>query len=98
MKDQTEDGKFYDYNGNPYYTLDNFFGAEAYFATAYFVDMDQICDGGRTEEEFLEQGTGYRLTFQSGPHANDLEFIPLTQAAMDDTVSIRHHDTCFGLS
>jgi hypothetical protein len=88
MKDKTEEDKYYAFACNPYYTLDDFFGEEAYFATAYFVNTSIICDGGRTEAEFNEQGTGDRLSFQNGPTAHDLESIPLTQEAMDAKVIV----------
>jgi hypothetical protein len=90
MKVHTEDNKYFDFDSSPYYILDNFFGEEAYLATAYFVDPEIICNGGRTEEEFALQGTGNRLSFQNGPTASDLEEIPLTQAEMDAGVSITY--------
>jgi hypothetical protein len=86
MKDKTEEDKYFNFECNPYYTLDDFFGEEAYFVTAYFVNTSIICDGGRTEDEFKAQGTGDRVSFQNGPTAHDLEHIPLTQEAMDKEV------------
>jgi hypothetical protein len=90
MKAYTDNNEYYNYDSNSYYVFDNFFGEEAYFATAYFVDTEIICDGGRSEEQFLEQGTGDRLSFQSGPTASDLDMIPLTQEGADSEVRIWH--------
>jgi hypothetical protein len=81
---------YFDFDSSPFYVLDDFFGEEAYLATAYFVDPEIICNGGRTDEEFALQGTGDRLFFQNGPTASDLEEIPLTQAEMDAGVSISY--------
>lgn len=67
---------------NPYYVLGDWFGEEAYFVTAYFVDTAIICNGGRTQEEFENEGTGYRVAFQNGPTNVDLQEIPLTKDEM----------------
>ena len=82
MKEYTLDDQFYDFSNNPYYVLGDWNGEEAYFVTAYFVDTAIICNGGRTEEEFQNEGTGNRLSFQSGPTNVDLQEIPLTQDEM----------------
>merc|ERR1712228_662523 len=56
-----------------------FFGQEALFTTMYFVDTAVICNGGRTEEQWMAQGTGDRLWLQNGPTPDVLVDIPLTQ-------------------
>ena len=48
----------------PAYTPGTFFGQEALFTTMYFVDTAVICNGGRTEEQWMAQGTGDRLWLQ----------------------------------
>ena len=71
-----------------YYVLGDWLGEEAYFVTAYFVDTAIICNGGRTEEEFQNEGTGYRLAYQNGPTNADLEEIPLTKDGMLNNASL----------
>ena len=46
MKEKVTD-EFIEFSSNPYYVLDDWFGEEAYFTTAYFVDTAIICNGGR---------------------------------------------------
>ncbi|CAB4063459.1 unnamed protein product [Lepeophtheirus salmonis] len=40
-------------------------GYEVYVTTAYFVDPEIICDGGRSKEDFAIEGTGNTLIFQN---------------------------------
>ena len=58
MKGKVTD-EFIEYSSNPYYVLDDWFGEEAYFTTAYFVDTAIICNGGRYENELV---TGARIS------------------------------------
>ena len=46
----------------------------------YFVEPSTICDGGRTESEFTEQGTGYMVALQRSADPTDYDEIPLTTA------------------
>ena len=46
MKEKVTE-EFIEFSSNPYYVLDDWFGEEAYFTTAYFVDTSIICNGGR---------------------------------------------------
>ena len=87
MKQYTMDDQFYNFTKNPYYVLGDWNGEEAFFVTAYFVDTAIICNGGRTEEEFQNEGTGNRFSFQNGPTNMDLEEIPLTKDEMLVNVS-----------
>ena len=87
MKEYTMDDQFYNFTKNPYYVLGDWNGEEAYFQTVYFVDTAIICNGGRTEEEFQNEGTGNRFSFQNGPTNMDLEEIPLTKDEMLGNVS-----------
>ena len=64
----------------------DFYGAPAYFSTAYFVDPSIICEGGRSEAEFNSQGVGDRLLFQS---SNGYVEAPLTQVDMEDKTLCR---------
>jgi len=82
MKEYTLDDTYYNYSDDPYYVLGDWNGEEAYFFTAYFVDTAIICNGGRTEEEFQNEGTGNRLSFQKGPTIMDLQEIPRTKDEM----------------
>ena len=53
-----------DMSVQPAYQLDAWFDIPAYITTMYFVDPDIICNGGRTQEQFDNQGTGDRLVIQ----------------------------------
>ena len=88
------DTSFPMYENNPYYVADDWFGEEAFYATVYFVDTEIICNGGRTQEEFDDQGTGYRISFQNGPTNMDLDFIPLTKDDMLGDVMNSPFYTC----
>jgi len=82
----------------PAYQLGTFFGQEAWFNTAYFVDPEIICDKGRTEAQWEEQGTADRLWFQDGPIA-DRNFvkIPLTQEGADSEARWYKHFCFIGM-
>ena len=67
----------------PIYQSGDFFGEPAYFTTAYFVDPEVICNGGRTEDDFNKFGTGDRLLFQVGATPDQLYAAPLTQDEAD---------------
>ena len=53
-----------DMSVQPAYQLDAWFDIPAYITTMYFVDPDIICNGGRSQEQFDNQGTGDRLVIQ----------------------------------
>jgi len=93
MKENALD-EVYDFTNNPYYVLGDWNGEEAYFITAYFVDTAIICNGGRTEEEFLNEGTGNRLSFQSGPTNMDLQEIPMTKDEMLSSQDVFYEHLC----
>ena len=82
MQEYTLNDLMYDFTNNPAYVPGNWNGEAAYFATAYFVDTAIICNGGRSEQEFQNEGTGNRLSFQLGPLNNMLLEIPSTEAEM----------------
>merc|ERR1712037_720940 len=77
------DETLYPFSSRPVYNLGDFFGTPAYFTTAYFTDPAIICAGGRTNDQFNAQGTGDRLLIQTGPTADTVLSIPLTQAEAD---------------
>jgi len=81
MKEYTLNETF-NFDNDPYYVLGDWNGEEAYFITAYFVDPAIICNGGRTEEEFENEGTGNMFAFQYGPTSMDLQMIPMTKDEM----------------
>ncbi len=59
-----EGDAYFPYSSSPWYLEDSFFGDDAFLATSYFVDPAVTlasCDGGRTQEDFDAQGTGYGL-------------------------------------
>jgi len=93
MKEKVTD-EFFDYSNSPYYVLDSWLSEEAYYTTAYFVDTAIICNGGRTEEDFLTEGTGNRLSFQRGPTNADLQQIPLIEDEVNDSEEWYVHQ-CF---
>ena len=86
MKEYTLNETF-NFDNDPYYVLGDWNGEEAYFITAYFVDPAIICNGGRTEEEFENEGTGNMFAFQYGPTSMDLQMIPMTKDEMLSNVS-----------
>ena len=86
MKEYTLNETF-NFDNDPYYVLGDWNGEEAYFQTVYFVDTNIICNGGRSEEEFQNEGTGNRFSWQNGPTNMDLEEIPLTKDEMLGNVS-----------
>ena len=51
---------------------------QVYLTTAYFVDPNIICNGGRTQEDFDRDGTGNVLLIQTGPTPEHLYAAPLT--------------------
>ena len=51
---------------------------QVYLTTAYFVDPNIICNGGRTQEDFDIQGTGNVLLIQTGTTPEHLYAAPLT--------------------
>merc|ERR1711970_161527 len=88
------DSSLVDLSVQPAYQLGMWYDKEAYFATAYFVDPDLICGGGRNTEEWESQGTGDRLMVQVGGTSESLLNIPLTRQEADmDPVWYDHY--CF---
>jgi len=83
--------QYYKFSTSPMYNLDD--GVGAYLTTAYFVDPSIICDGGRTQEDFDRDGTGYVLFFQNGETPADLYAAPLTAAEATGTEWYEHY--CF---
>lgn len=52
----------------------------------YFVSLDIICNGGRTREQYLEEGTGTGLYFQNGSNpVRDSVNIPLYEKDTEGT-------------
>jgi len=47
------------------------------------VDPGTICDGGRTQEEFDRDGTGYALLFQNGETPEAIYKAPLNATAAE---------------
>jgi len=68
---------------SPWYVQDTFFGQDAWYLTAYFVDPNLICNGGRTAEQWEEQGTGDRFWVQIGSTQDTFVKAPLTEAEFD---------------
>ena len=88
----------FNFDNDPYYVLGDWNGEEAYFITAYFVDPAIICNGGRTEEEFENEGTGNMFAFQYGPTFMDLQMIPMTKDEMLSNVSKKVEIESFDLT
>jgi len=75
----------------PAYQYGSFYNSPAYFTTAYFVDPKIVCNTGRNEKTFQDQGLGDRLLLQTGPTADHLLSAPLTQAgAVADPIWFEH--------
>jgi len=87
------DTNFFDITNMPAYTEGTFFDQEAWFTTAYFVDPEVICNGGRTEQQWNEQGTGDRLWVQVGETPDNFRKIPLTDATAEENGFYKHK--CF---
>jgi len=92
-KEDTLDDKYYGFSTSVMYNLDFVYGMEAYLTTAYFVDPNIICDGGRSQEDFDRDGTGNVLMFQNGPTPEYLYAAPLTAAEAEGTEWYKHY--CF---
>lgn len=78
-KDKALNDQYHQFSTDKFYQTGSFFGDEVYFATTYFVDPSIICNGGRTQSEFDNQGTGNLIAMQTGPTIADLHYPPLTQ-------------------
>ena len=87
MKEYTKNDQYYEFTNNTFYIPGDWNGEAAYFFIAYFVDTAIICNGGRTREEFQNEGTGNRLSFQNGPYSTNLLEIPKTEDEMHINVS-----------
>jgi len=88
------DDNLFPFGSSEAYQSGDFYGAPAYFSTAYFVDPSIICEGGRSEAEFNSQGVGDRLLFQS---SNGYVEAPLTQSAADGTAEWYDHYCFIGM-
>ena len=88
------DDSLVDLNAHPAYQLDYLGDWEAFFTTAYFVDPDIICNGGRSEADFKRDGTGDRLLIQVGETPDMLVTIPQSEVdALNDPDLYEHK--CF---
>merc|ERR1712080_554057 len=88
------DLSFFNPDTIPAYVSGSFFGQEAWFTTAYFVDPAVISAGGRTPDQVDQQGTGDRVWVQVGETPDNFVKIPLTQAEADGTENWYKH-LCF---
>eukprot|EP00095_Tigriopus_kingsejongensis_P008155 maker-scaffold735_size104922-snap-gene-0.23 protein:Tk08155 transcript:maker-scaffold735_size104922-snap-gene-0.23-mRNA-1 annotation:"protein gooseberry-like isoform x2" len=77
--DKAMDDKYFGFSSSPYYQVGDFFGEDVYYTTVYFVDPSIICNGGRTQEEFMAEGTGNQIAIQNGPTSSDFILAPLTK-------------------
>ena len=75
------------------YTKTEWMGQAAWMTTAYFVDPAIICNGGRSNADYIAQGTGDRLLVQLGATDN-LVSIPMFQTEADITPGWFDH-LCF---
>jgi len=91
------DDKYYPYSTTPVYQAADWFGEPAYFTTAYFVDPEIICNGGRSPSDFATHGTGDRLIFQTGATPDSLVVLPLTQEEADANPDWYDHKCFVGM-
>jgi len=93
------DEDVFPFSSNSWYVQGDWFGEDAYFVTAYFVEPSTICSEGRSEEDFAAEGTGNSVWFQNGPSGTaDLASIPLTEDVMlsdPTTVGFWYKHLCF---
>jgi len=82
------------FDTSPNYQSGEFNGKPAFFSTAYYVDPEIICEGGRSEAQFKSQGVGYRLLFQT---ADGYNAAPLSQDAADETSDWFDHKCFIGM-
>lgn len=77
----------FSYDNSPAFQHDKIFGEEeVYFLTAYFVDPSIICNGGRTREQYLQDGTGTGLYLQNGPDPiKDSKKVPVYEKDVEGT-------------
>ena len=90
-KDKTFDDKYYKYSTTKMYNEDVINGVEVYVTTAYFVDPNVICDEGRNQKDFDNDGTGVALFFQNGPSPDDIVAAPLTAEEAKGTEWYRYN-------
>ena len=83
---KTYQDEYFPWAQSPWYRSDNVLGQDVLLTTAFFVDPEIICDGGRSQAEFEVQGTGSRLLFQNGPKISDHVRAPLKQTDADSEV------------
>ena len=86
-KCKTYNDKYFPWTQSQWYRQDRINGKNVFLTTVYFVDPDKICNGGRTQDEFDDEGTGNRLLFQNGTKPSDHIVAPLTQYDADKNVS-----------
>ena len=75
------------------------FDVPVYLTTMYFVDVNMICAGGRTQEQFDAQGTGDRLILQVGPvaYTYNLLSLPLTKTDAEADPTWYNHFCFLGM-
>ena len=83
---KTYQDKYFPWTQSPWYRSDKVLGQDVLLTTAYFVDPEIICEGGRSQAEFEVQGTGNQLLFQNGPKISDHIRAPLKQIDADSEV------------
>jgi len=79
-KAEIETNSRFNYSGVPQYNPDTLNGVAVYVITAYFVDPDTICNGGRPSSDLTTTGTGTGIQIQSGPTPATLLEMPRNRA------------------
>merc|ERR1712130_268347 len=85
------DESIFEFDKSLWYRSDWSLGFETYVTTAYFVDPEGICTGGRDQESFETEGTGNVLAFE---HGDELHWAPLTGPEADESEFWNKHK-CF---
>jgi len=84
-------GSSFPFASTPAYQEGSFFGADAFITTAYFMDPELICNGGRPSDKTA----GDRLWIQVGPSPNNFLKVPLTREEADKSLADFNSHYCF---
>merc|ERR1719322_118020 len=79
------------FDSMPAYQDGDFFGEDAFITTAYFMDPELICNGGRP----VDKTAGDRLWIQVGPTPDNFLKVPMTREEADNNLDGWNSHYCF---